>query len=346
MTRQTWTAFVSALAFVLTAVGLVLLPVPYVSWVPGTTVDTLGKVQGRKVITVQRLDTYRTSGQLQMTTVSETRPDARLALPEALLSYWMPNRDTLPREVVQPPSKSPRQIEREQRVMMEDSQQYAIVAALRAGGVEVKERPMITSVTIGSAADGKLKPGDLVLSINDVGVSGVAQAESLIRSREPGSSLLFVVQRNSNRKVIKFARSESTDGDLSGVRLGTGYQYAPKVTIRVNEQIGGPSAGLIFALAVHDKITPGAMLGGRRVAGTGTIDAEGRVGSIGAIQQKIAAADSAGATVFLVPAGNCDQLSGVRTDLDLVRVDTLQGAVTALGNIDAGNSEAVPRCKR
>lgn len=344
MTRQTWTAFVSAVAFVLAAVGLVVLPVPFVSWAPGSTTDTLGKVDDKPVIEISGIKTYPTKGRLELTTVSETRADARLSLPEALLSYWMPDRDTLPRDIIYPPGKTAEQVNSENRVMMETSQDRAVVAALRAAGQRVVQRPAVSSVTVGSPAYNKLQPGDLILSINGRAVTSNEQAEELIREREPGGSMVFAVLRDRHREVIKIARGGETD--LSGITIGDGYEYDPEISFDLGQEIGGPSAGLVFSLAIYDKITPGPLTGGRRIAGTGTIDAAGSVGAIGGIQQKIAAAEDAGATVFLVPAPNCDEVADVRTDLTLVRVADLQDAIDALEAIDEGKHTDVPRCRR
>jgi Lon-like protease len=156
------------------------------------------------------------------------------------------------------------------------------------------------------------------------------------------------VIRNRKQELVKFASSgkSGSESDLSGITIGNGYEYQPRISFDLGEQIGGPSAGLVFSLAIYDKITPGALLDGRRVAGTGTIDAEGRVGSIGGIQQKIAAAQSGGASVFLVPAPNCGDLEGVRTDLELVKVSTMHDAIDALDSLRAGGTKALPRCQR
>lgn len=344
MTRQTWTAFVSAAAFVLIAIGLVALPVPFVAWSPGSTTNTLGAVDSQPVIKISGTTTYPTSGRLDLTTVSETRPDARLSLPEALAAYWLPNRDTLPRELIYPPGKSAEQVNSQSRVMMETSQDNAVVAALRAAGQRVVQRPAVASVEVGSAAYNKLQPGDLIVSINGTDVSSNDEAESLIRSTEPGNSMIFSVIRDRESKMIKIA----SDGgeDLSGVTIGDGYEYEPEISFDLGQEIGGPSAGLVFSLAIYDKITAGELTGGRTIAGTGTIDADGSVGSIGGIQQKIAAAEAADATVFLVPADNCDELEGVSTELSLVKVGHLQDAISALDAIDDGDTSDLPRCER
>ena len=128
--------------------------------------------------------------------------------------------------------------------------------------------------------------------------------------------------------------------------LGVGVIEAPwaPFTIDFNlANIGGPSAGLMFSLAVVDKLTTGDLNGSKFVAGTGTITADGRVGSIGGITHKMLAAHEAGATVFLVPADNCDEASSAHQDgLELIKVDNLGQAVDALNTFSAGGEP--PRC--
>ena len=128
--------------------------------------------------------------------------------------------------------------------------------------------------------------------------------------------------------------------------LGVGVLDAPwaPFTIDFNlANIGGPSAGLMFTLAVIDKLTTGDLNDGKFVAGTGTIDRDGKVGSIGGITHKMLAAQEAGATVFLVPADNCDEAKTAHDDgLELVKVDNLDQAVDALKHISAGGER--PRC--
>ena len=113
-----------------------------------------------------------------------------------------------------------------------------------------------------------------------------------------------------------------------GITLGTGYRYEPEISFDFGQQIGGPSAGLVFALAIYDKITEGPLLDGRHVAGTGTITPTGVGGRDRRHPGEDRRAEKAGATVFLVPAANCDDLAGVRTDLTLIRVATLGDAIS------------------
>jgi PDZ domain-containing protein len=131
-----------------------------------------------------------------------------------------------------------------------------------------------------------------------------------------------------------------------GVTLGEAYNPPFDVNIDLGQEIGGPSAGLMFSLAIYDKLTPGALTGGRYVAGTGTIDASGKVGPIGGIQQKLAAAEHAGAEVFLTPAKDCDHAvtSPFADDLELIKIATIDDAINGLEALDNGDDADVPRC--
>ena len=348
MTRQTWTAFASALLFVGLAVLLVLVPVPFVSWSPGAPRDTLGAVNNEPIIQVSGIDTYPTTGRLDMTVVSTTPADARLSLPQALLSYWLPHRDALPRDAIYDPGKSAEQVQDEDADRMETAQDDAVVAALRADGQTVTERPAVYSVTIGGPAHQRLRPGDLITAVDGVSTPVEKDVRDRIQRHQVGDTVIFTVIRAKQERRVKVITAESTaqsDAPVVGITLGTGYDYAPDISFELGQQIGGPSAGLVFAVAIYDKITEGALLGGRHVAGTGTISPTGDVGGVGGIQEKIAGAEDAGATEFFIPASNCADLDGVRTDVRLIKVSTLRDAITALQAMDApGAPGAVAAC--
>lgn len=348
MTRQTWTAFVSAFVFVGLALLLAVVPVPFVSWNPGGTRDTLGNAGNEPIIKVAGIDTYPTSGRLDMTVVSVTPAGGRLSLPEALLAYWLPHRDTLPRDSVYVPGKSAEEVESEDADMMETAQDDAVVAALRADGQPVTELPAVYSVTVGGAAHKLLLPGDLMVSVDGVPTPTIASVSAAIRSHTIGERVRFVVFRQKAETTVEVGTVESSTQPgvaAVGITLGPGYRYQPDISFDLGQQIGGPSAGLVFALAIYDKITDGALLAGRHVAGTGSITPEGEVGSIGGIQEKIAGAEKAGATVFLVPAGNCADLAGVHTEMSLVKVGTLAEGIAALQTLTGPNPAGdLPHC--
>jgi PDZ domain-containing protein len=348
VTRQTWTALVAALTFVLVAIALVALPVPFVTWGPGGTRDTLGAVDDKPMIEVQGIPTHPTSGRLDLTVVAVTPPGARLSLPQALLAYWLPHRDTLPLDSVYAPGKSAEQAQAEDADMMSTAQDDAVVAALRADRQPVSTLPAIFSVTVGAPAHTLLLPGDLVLAVDEVPTPDETAVGRQIRTHRPGDTATFRVVRQRVETTVRVPIVESTTQEglpVVGITLGQGYRYQPRISFELGQRIGGPSAGLVFALAIYDKITTGELLAGRHVAGTGSITPDGEVGSIGGIQEKIAGAEDAGATVFLVPAGNCGDLVGVRTDLTLVKVSTLRDAVGALETLQQpGGVDGVPRC--
>lgn len=349
MTRQTWIALVSAVLFVGMAATLALVPVPFVTYAPGDAHDVLGRNPGgEELVRVDDVRTFPTEGQLSMTTVSVTRPDSRVGLPEAVLGYWLPSRDAMPRGAVYSEGSTPQQVRSQQERMMDTSEDDATVAALRAAGEPVTAMPRIAGVMADGPSQDRLRPGDLVLSVAGEPVAAAADVGRLVRSRPTGSAVEFRVVRDGREVAVDVVSVESHADPtvpVVGINVDTGYRYAARVGFGVDDRIGGPSAGLVFALAVYDKITPGALLAGQSVAGTGTIDPDGRVGSIGGIQQKVAAAERARATAFLVPAANCRDVAGLETPLELVRVETLDGAVDAIEDLrDPATRDRVPRC--
>ena len=346
VTRQTVTAFVSAALFVVLAVLVAVLPVPYVTWSPGQARDVLAD-GAQPIISIAGTPTYPTSGQLDLTVVSTTTADSRLSLPQALVAYWRPRHDALPREVVYPPGRSAAEAESADAEMMVDAQDDAVVAALRADQERVDVLPAVASVTLGSPAHNQLLPGDLIVSVGGTATPTTLAVQAAVRRAQADVPLDFVVLRDKVRTpvVVKPAVQTSGTGVQIGITLGTGYSYGPRISYDLGQKIGGPSAGLVFALAIYDKLTPGDLLGGQHVAGTGTIDPTGIVGGIGGIQEKIAGAEQAGATTFLVPAPNCGDLAGVSTSMRLVRVATLAGAIRSVRWLGSPDYAAqVPTC--
>ena len=348
MTRQTVTAFVAASVFVALAVLLVVIPVPFVTWSPGTARDVLGKVNAEPVISVSGIPTYPTTGHLDLTVVSVTAADSRLSLPQALLAYWLPGRDALPRESIYAPGKSAGQVANEEAEMMETAQDDAVVAALRADDQPVREAPAVFSVTVGGPAHLRLLPGDLITAIDGRPTPTRQAVGDLIREAKVGQRLTFSVLRHKKPTTVRVVTATSTTQTgvpVVGITVGTGYVYGPSISFDLGAKIGGPSAGLIFALAIYDKITPGPLLAAGHVAGTGTIDATGQVGPIGGIQEKVRGAQSAGATTFLVPAANCADLAGVRTPMRLVKVTTLRDAIDAVSVLGVPDrADVLPHC--
>ncbi|HET7476545.1 MAG TPA: S16 family serine protease [Dermatophilaceae bacterium] len=336
------------MVFVTLAALLVVMPVPFVAWSPGRVHDTLGSLNSQPMIRVEGTRSFPTTGELDITTLSVTRADSRLTLPEAVLAYWLPNRDALPRDVVYPPGKSAAEVESEEADMMATAQDDAVVAALRAAGQPVTEHPAIASVTVRGPSHRRLMPGDLVLAVDNVSVRTGDQVGELIRRHPVGDVVSFRVLRDDRQTTVGVRTAASPDAQRRpavGITVGPGYDYVPDISFDLGHRIGGPSAGLIFATAIYDKITEGPLLSGAHIAGTGSITPAGVVGPIGGIQQKIAAADKAGASAFLVPSGNCARAADVHTDMTLIKISTLQEGIDALNQLrQPDGASRVPRC--
>ncbi|PZT72004.1 MULTISPECIES: S16 family serine protease [unclassified Streptomyces] len=234
-------------------------PLPFTLAQPGTTANVLGDDHGTPVISVKGTPTRSTEGELRMTTIVATGPEADVGLGDVVDSWFRTDRAVMPRDSVYPTGGSEKEIERHNLDDMAKSQDAAVDAALNYLG------------------------------------------------RKPGSV---------------------------------------DITLHLAD-IGGPSAGLFFALGIVDKLdgdgSGGDLTGGRVIAGTGTIDADGDVGAVGGVSLKTQAARRDGATVFLVPKAECSQAKSELPDgLRLIPVTTLKGAVDSLRALERGGK--VPGC--
>ncbi len=340
-------AIASSVLFVALAALLVVIPVPYVAWRPGQTYDVLGSTDSGPVIEVTGLTTYEPTGRLLMTTVSATRVDSALSLPEAVFVYLAEDSDAMPRDVIYPPGKSSSQVQSEAVEMMDKSRGNATVAALRAAGVAVTELPRVDGVVLGGPSDGLLEPGDLIVAVDDVAMESVEDVAARIETHAAGDLIVFTVLRDGQEQTVSVTSSASNEDatrPVVGISLDTGFQYAPTVSFGIDQNVTGPSAGLVLALGVYDRITETDLLRGRTIAGTGEIDPTGRVIKIGGIREKIAGAERDGAEVFLVPEDNCADVGDRDDSPMLVSIGTLKDAIAAIQLINEGNTEEVPTC--
>ncbi|MDO5067515.1 MAG: S16 family serine protease [Propionibacteriaceae bacterium] len=339
-------AVVSSVLFVVLAIAIVLLPVPFVTWRPGQTVDVLSETEDGPRIEISGLPVSSSGGKLLMTTVATTRVTSSVSLPEALIAHIAEDSDTLPREIAFPAGKSNEEVENEAVAMMDNSRGNATVAALQAAGQTVTAMPMIAAVVLSGPANGVLQPGDLIEAIDDVPINSNEAIREAIGKRGVGDPIVFRVVRGQDILSLTVTTAQGAEGQPSvGIRVTTGYRYAPTVTYRIDPAIVGPSAGLVFALAVYDRITEGVLNQDSAVAGTGAIDASGKVSAIGGIREKIKGAEKAGAKVFLLPRANCQDLGGLNTTMRLIPVTTLKEAIAALQLLEEGKTnEEVPTC--
>jgi PDZ domain-containing protein len=345
MSRRVATLGVAGLLLVLLAAVAALLPVPYVLLEPGPTSNTLGSADGKPLIRIEGRRTYLTSGNLQLTTVGVLGgPGQQLDLITALRGWFDRDVAVVPEETVYPEGGTEEQIKQQNAEEMQSSQENATTAALRELNIPVTSHVVVQSIARGSPALGKLKAGDEIVAVDGRPVTTPQRVRAHITSLPPGDTVTFTVERGGREQQVEVATKAGPEGQAQvGIVPGVTFTYPFKVEISLKD-VGGPSAGLMFALGIVDKLTPGALTGGKFIAGTGTIDPEGRVGPIGGIAQKLVAAKEAGAAAFLVPAGNCDEAAPAAPDgLRLVRADTLSNAVDALDAIRTGTG-TVPAC--
>jgi PDZ domain-containing protein len=331
---------VALVPIVVFGVLLAVVSVPFVSLGPGPTFDTLGEVDGRQVVQIEGTQTHPTSGHLNMTTVSQ-RDD--LTLGEAL-SLWLSGQEQLvPRDLVYPPGKSRDEVDKANDADFKNSEDSAEYAAL--GFLKYPEAVTVATVTDPGPSAGKLKSGDAIDAVNRTPVTSVEQFTTLLKNTKPGQLVTIDYRRkNEPPGVVDVTLGTNKDRDYGF--MGVAVLDAPWAPFTVGfnlANIGGPSAGLMFSLAVVDKLTTGDLAGSTFVAGTGTITVDGKVGPIGGITHKMAAAREAGATVFLVPAKNCyEAASDIPAGLKLVKVETLGSAVDALHAMTSGTP--TPSC--
>jgi Lon-like protease len=316
-----------------------IVQVPYVALGPGPTYDTLGTVDQRPVVQIVGQQTYPTGGHLNLTTVSVST-DLTLF---AALGKWLSGRYALvPREEIFPPDRTKDQVEQEQARAFQDSETFAKAAALKH--LKYKMKVIVNRVVPDTPAQGELQSGDVLITVNGRTVSEAEQVRDALADTRPGQVVEVRYERGpvTNTAAITLDARDDRQSGFLGVEPANKPDVPFDITISLAD-VGGPSAGLMFALAIVDELTPGELTGGQFIAGTGEISFDGQVGAIGGIPFKMTAAREAGATVFLVPAANCIEATQHAPDgLRLVKVDTLTNAVYALDALRT--SGAVPSC--
>jgi PDZ domain-containing protein len=339
VSRRTLTLLLSGVL----AIGLVLVAtvvrVPYVALAPGPTFNTLGADQsGKPVISVAGHAVYNDNGHLNMTTISVVTP---LTLAQALRGWFRHDYAVVPRDVIYPPDETADQVQKQDAADFKNSQTSATTAALRYLGVHGTVHVLVESISKGAPASGLVQVGDEIAKVDGKPVPDAKGLRALIGARQPGQPVQLELLRGGKPVDVTVGTASTTDKDgtvrpVIGVTTSERTDYPVQVTISLGD-IGGPSAGLMFALGIIDKLEPGSLTNGRFIAGTGTIDDDGAVGPIGGIQQKLIGARSKGASVFLVPAANCaEALTSPPKGLKLVKVTSLRDALAELHDLQTG----------
>jgi Lon-like protease len=346
MPRRSLTLLIAAIGTAVAIAISVLVPVPYVILGPGPTLNTLGKdSSGHPLITISGRSTYPTNGHLNMVTVSyQGCQGNRFNIFTALVAWLNPHQAVVPENEICPAGQTQKQTQEQNTQEMTSSQDIATAAALTELHIPYSTQVVVVQPDKGFPAYGVLKAGDVIKSVDGQPVTSQASLSKLIAAHPAGSTLTLDITRAGQNRQVQVGTKQSGGHPVMGVEIQEHYNFPFQIKFSVGD-IGGPSAGMMFALGIIDKLTKLDLTAGRFIAGTGEITASGQVQPIGGIQQKMVGARNAGATIFLTPATNCADTKGaVPKGMRLVKVSTLNQAVTYLEALKSGQSSSVPSC--
>ncbi|WP_303967200.1 PDZ domain-containing protein [Rothia mucilaginosa] len=364
---------VSAVATCALLAGAFVLPSSYVKEGPGPLFDVLGTYQEKDVIEVSGAPSYKTFGKKNMTTVSVSGgPYTELSGAEAFYG-WLAfdgNRSLVVPTDALYPHVSHEQATAATGAQMADSQTQAKVAAMRQLKMAVTEKVQVLSTVEGSPAASALKADDRIVKVGEKQIETLTDVPKAVNASN-GSPIDVTVERGGKQQTFKLTPVRSSDDSRWILGAGLKQSYDLPAHVQYNlDGVGGPSAGLMLALGTVDKLSEGTLLadedaGGdpyrSYISGTGTIDANGKVGAIGGIKYKILATGRYGARYFLAPKDNCDSIvkmqaqdpdlfnyyhaGQVRGTMVVVPVSTLDEAVKTVEAIKSGTpDDSLPRC--
>ena len=331
-----------------------LVPVNAVIEAPGPTWNVLdnGSSSDQDVLKVSGTETYPTEGALRMTTVSVSGcPGYPVTTADLIAAWFSADKRIVDRNEVCPQDQSAEQVEETGKAQMTASQDSAVIAALVETGKAGAMHLTVTEVTEQQTST-EIQAGDVLETITPQGgqtttLASFSQLRELMTTIPEGTRVTLGVRRGDQKTsaaLTTIAPQEGTTGSLLGLSLKISVDSPVEATFGLSD-VGGPSAGMMFALGVVDEITQGSLTGGKDIAGTGTIDMTGQVGPIGGIQQKMAGARESGSTFFLAPASNCNEVKGHEPkDMQVFAVNTLHEAVAATEAIASGNTSGLATC--
>ncbi len=334
--RYRW-SFPAKFFFYLLSIATLLAPIPFVFFKPGVPDNVAGKI-----ISIKEEKTYPINGKLFITSILVTNPDSPVFGAETIVNWAIGPHVVLPRDSVYPNIEPAEKIEKESQGAMESSQATATAAALRFLGYQFKELYYVSDIRDYSDAINKLKEGDFITEIEGKKINEIEEIRSSYAGKKIGDTLKITVEREDKKgnsstittevRLVENLDVASDDGEKRpaiGILVGTTARFPVDVQFNL-PGVGGPSAGLIFAIGIIEKLTEEDFVRGRKIAGTGSITASGKVGGIGGIEEKMVGASRAGATVFLAPRENCPDIEHIPDGLKVIPVSTLSEAIAAL----------------
>lgn len=328
------------------------IPSPYVIERPGPVVNTLGDVEidgkVRPVIDISGAQTFAHEGALNLLTVTivgnQDKPLSWLALVPTLFDH---TQELRPIEEVFGDGRSVEEREESNKILMDSSQATATAAALTNLDIKFDSEVLVGAVIADSPSENVLQEGDRLLRINGDLVTGSSMLRAIIVDYEPEKEVELTVVRAGTERNISIApvRQEGQTSAEIGVLLQTSYEFPFEVDIAL-ERIGGPSAGMMFALGIYEELTEESLTGGLIVSGTGTVNDAGEVGAIGGLTQKIWGAQQAGSELFIMPLANCASLpQNLPKNMQISPVANTTEAIAAIGAVGEGKTPpGIDRC--
>lgn len=348
-----------ALALVL-ALVFSLVPIPFVVYSPGPTFDVLGKQGQTAILQVEGAQSGEqqdpATGQLRMVTISELGgPGSAVTAMDILRAWIRPGYSVYRYSDIYPADITADQIQQASSAQMQSSHSTASVAALEYLGYDLPTVITIVGASEDMDAHGKVQPDDVLLSITTADgvehpMDSPADPFALLETVAPGTTVKVKVKRDGTEAVESIETSaDPTNPYAPGSKLGIMLSFDIDMPLDIQfhlEKVGGPSAGMIFALGIIDRLEGGTMVGDKVVAGTGALGYNGTVQPIGGVKQKMYGAQRDGAEYFLAPADNCDEVVGNEPrGIEVFAVGTLGQAVLAVNAIAAGDTEGLQTCE-
>ncbi|KYH45943.1 S16 family serine protease [Branchiibius sp. NY16-3462-2] len=349
LTKRSWALLILSAVIVVGLSLASLIKVPVAILRPGPATNTLGKIDGKPVIGIEGATTYPTDGELLFTTVSLAGgPQYPVSAIEwAWTKLTDRNAQFYPESAFFQEGQTADEVQQESTAEMTGSQEIAQTVALRAAGFTVGEKIQVAAVSTDAPSGTVFHVGDILVTVNGKAMNRIEDPIDALEDVTAGSEVPVTVERDGREVSFNAKTGARPDNGKAylGIVPNPKYTFPVKVTVNAGD-VGGPSAGTMFSLAIYDKLTSGSLTGGKSIAGTGTISEDGTVGPIGGVRQKMIGAQNAGATYFLAPEADCNEVVGhVPSGLTVVRIATFDQAKSDVQKIAAGQSQGLPTCQ-
>ncbi len=321
-----WTVLFSLLGLVSVLATFVRLPILVLEPGPAPDVARRTRIEA---------PTFPSEGSIHLTTAQVNDPKGATGK-EVLAAIFNANQTVFPREAIYPSERSDEETASIQAAQMTQSELEAAVAALNELGMAYRpEGVFVTEVSPSSPAAEKLVAGDIITAIDSEPVKVLQDLTKELDRRRTGEPTRLEVSRGRKKLslTVKTVEPPSEKSSALGAEL---VQYnRPPIDVSISSRdIGGPSAGLMYALSIYDRLVPDDLTGGRTIAGTGTIEngkRSGVVGAVGSVKLKVKSAGRIGARVFLVPKKEAEEArESAGSQMQVIAVSTLREAIAEL----------------